>query len=124
MRNRHNPPQDVALAAIMPVLPYLAGGLVLYFFGDKILTFIGAKISGVNTVKYAKDAHVVTEAVTHPLITAKDLIEYATGTQTGSGVKVQRIKGKDIPVPFPNPASQEEFRANITAINAALGKTV
>ena len=43
---RSNPLMEIAIASVAPFLPYIIGGVTLYFFGGRIITAIAAKISG------------------------------------------------------------------------------
>jgi hypothetical protein len=105
--------KDLVTATVAPLLPYAIGGLVLYFFGGKILAVIGSKISGVSTEEFIADASVVKSAISTPIDTASDVFSFVTG------IKTTVPQGK-IPVPYPTPQSQEQYRANIAAIDAAL----
>jgi hypothetical protein len=118
MKVRRNP---LVASVITPILPYLIGGAVLYFYGKQILAAIGAKLTDKSVEEYEKDAATVKSALLSPISTGKDIIRYVTGTQTSAGGPVS-VKGKQIAVPYPSPKSQEEFRANIAAINKVLGR--
>lgn len=126
-RTRSNP---FATDILAPFAPWLIVGAVLYFFGDKIM----AAIAGVSTEEFKEDASTVKSAIMSPVSTASDIlrtIKVATGgyispaEQAAAIAKIgQTIRPQAMVVPYPNPQSQVEFRANIDAINKALGKTV
>lgn len=119
MRTRRNP---LGASAFAPILPWVIGGVVIYLYWDKILTAIGSKLTGVSTEQYKQDVSTVKSALLSPVETGKEIVRYVTGTQASAGAPVM-VKGKQVAVPYPNPKSNEEFRANIAAINQALGKT-
>ena len=120
MRRRQNPlGADALTVALAPMLPWLIGGAVLYFYGADIMTAISARFAGKSVEEFKKASSTVTTAITHPITTTKDLVLYATGNQS---TVAQSATGKNYVVPFPNPQSQAEFRANIAAIDAAMKK--
>ena len=107
-------------AALAPLVPYIAAAAVLYFYGDKLFAMLGARLTGKSVEEYKEDVSTVTGALKAPVTTAKDLVQYVTGTQVPSGPGTQTVKGTVIKLPYPNPQTQAEFRANIAAIDAAL----
>lgn len=116
MRTQRNPP---VMAVVGPILPYAIIGGAIYFFWDKILLTVGSKLTGKSVEEYKSAAETTKQAILVPVATVKDIFKYATGKQ---GNVATSVKGKDIKVPFPSPQSPAEFRANIDAINKALGK--
>lgn len=117
MRTRRNP---LLASAIAPILPWVVGGVAVYLYWDKILLLVGSRLTGKSAEEYKKDASTVKTALLSPVSTTKDIVKYISGSEPTS-VPVN-VKGKQIAVPYPNPKSQEEFRANIAAINKVLGK--
>ena len=129
---RKNPPAEVALMTIAPLLPYLAAGVTIYFFGGRIATWIGSKIAGKSVEEFKADTSTVAEAIKTPLVTTAEVISFLTNStvyisQAEQTAALAKIKAatvtKTYAVPYPNPQSQAEFRANMAAIDAALGKT-
>jgi len=129
---RRNPPAEVAVAALAPVIPYAVLGVVLYLWGDKILAYLGAKIAGKSTAEFKQDASTIYGAFKAPgaqigneLTAAKVAVfgyvtpEKAKAMKAATDKKLGIISG--VKVPYPNPKSQAEFRANIDAINRAKG---
>lgn len=128
---RRTRPNPFMSAAVAPFVPWILGAAVLYLFGDKILAALGARVAGVNVEEFKKDASTVREAIVSPISTLKDLVDtvkVASGgyiSQADQAAAIESIKGQlstgaSIPVPYPNPQSQAEFRANIDAINVVL----
>jgi len=132
-RYRRNPPQDAAFAIILPIIPWVAAGTVLYFYGGTIFNWISAKISGKSIEQIKADTATVAAAVKSPFTASKEIIQYVTGT-TGyispaeQAAAIAKVKAdlkakapiKTYKVPYPNPQSQAEFKANIAAIKAAM----
>ena len=125
-RTRSNP---FISSAIAPFVPWVLGAVVLYFFGDKILASIGAKVAGVDVEQYKEDVATVGRAVVSPIETISDAsaaIKLAVGSSLSSLVPASLMAGsikvgaQAVVIPYPNPQSQAEYRANIAAINAVL----
>ena len=80
MKTRENPPADIALMTIAPLLPYLAVGVTLYFFGGKIATWIGAKIAGKSVEAFEGDVDTVESALATPIVTTAEVISFVTNS--------------------------------------------
>ena len=64
---------SIASAVIVPILPYALLGTVLYFYGGKIANLLGAKVAGVDTLKFKSDVKTVSSA------SGKDVVNALTG---------------------------------------------
>jgi len=118
-------------ASIVPLVPWAVAGLVAYFFGGKILTAIGSKVAGVSTEEFKEDVQTVTKSIASPISTAKDMasalkvsaVGYISPEEQAAAIaEIKTRLTKAIVLPYPNPQSQAEFRANIAAIDAAQGR--
>lgn len=69
-------PSDLIVASVAPLLPYALLGVVIYFWGGKIATAIGSKISGVPAEQYKKDIATIKTA------SSGDILKGVTGILT------------------------------------------
>ena len=55
MRRRKNPPSDLALSAVKPFMPYIAVGVILYLFKDKLFYWFTSGVTGLPVEEIKKD---------------------------------------------------------------------
>ena len=130
-RHRRNPPAEAAAIMIAPIVPYVAAGVVLYFFGGKLWDLIGAKIAGTSVAKFKESSKTVADTIFAPVTYIGDAMAEKAGyitpaTQAAAiaALKAEIAAKNKTPLvytlPFPSPQSQAEFRANIAAIDKAI----
>jgi hypothetical protein len=91
-RRHKNPP--IVSAVIVPVLPYAVLGVIAYFWGGKIMSLLGAKISGVSAAQYKSDVATVNTATTKEIANALtfNLFQPKVKTQAQNAAELAKIK--------------------------------